>query len=255
MSSPSYAPSPVAGRLAGTALCTWDASFQGAHVLVPDACVELMWLEGRGVVVCGPETSAWSFEYAQPRHASGVRIRPGLAGPLWRTPLDGMHDRVVDYADLVGSRRARLLSDEIEARPAGARSARLLAEVDRLHGGPDPAAALPAYVASAMMRRSAPSVIEVARELDVSDRHLRRQCDRWFGYRPTTLRSILRLQRFLRLAALDGAMSLATLAAMAGYADQAHLTRESRRRSGQTPTALLASAAPRWHGPTSPVDL
>jgi AraC-like DNA-binding protein len=33
---------------------------------------------------------------------------------------------------------------------------------------------------------------------------------------------------------------LAQLAADAGYADQAHLTRESRRLSGRSPTTLLA---------------
>jgi hypothetical protein len=54
---------------------------------------------------------------------------------------------------------------------------------------------------------------------------------------------VLRFQRFLALAARDAAPDLAWLAFEAGYADQAHLTRESTRLAGLPPAALLASGA------------
>lgn len=75
----------------------------------------------------------------------------------------------------------------------------------------------------------------LAGELATSERTLRRRFDTHFGYGPKTLDRILRYQRFLRLAeqAKDG--SGAELALEAGYADQPHLVRESRRLARHSP--------------------
>ena len=56
---------------------------------------------------------------------------------------------------------------------------------------------------------------------------------------------MLRLQRFLRVAeGPEGTgADLAVVAAMTGYADQAHLARDCRRLSGHTPTELLERRA------------
>ena len=64
-----------------------------------------------------------------------------------------------------------------------------------------------------------------------------------FGYGPKTLDRILRFHRFRRLRQASGNASTAVLAVEAGYADQAHLIRESRRLSGITPSALAATGA------------
>jgi methylphosphotriester-DNA--protein-cysteine methyltransferase len=54
------------------------------------------------------------------------------------------------------------------------------------------------------------------------------------------LARVLRFRRFVsRIDA--GATDLAGLAAETGYADQAHLTRESRQLAGLTPAALARS--------------
>ncbi len=87
----------------------------------------------------------------------------------------------------------------------------------------------------------------LADELALSERTLRRRFGEAFGYGPKTLDRILRFQRFLTLLRGTGHRSLAELAAAAGYADQAHLTRESRRLAGGTPgeiAALLADKPP-----------
>jgi AraC-like DNA-binding protein len=89
--------------------------------------------------------------------------------------------------------------------------------------------------------------------LGLSERQLRRRFVDAVGYGPKTLARILRFQRFLALA--GSGEDLARLALAAGYADQAHLTRETRRLAGRTPLELanarvspagerLASAAP-----------
>jgi len=68
----------------------------------------------------------------------------------------------------------------------------------------------------------------LAAEVGLSERQLRRRCGTAFGYPPSVLRRLLRLQRFLRsaIAITPERPSLAVLAAAAGYADQAHLARE-----------------------------
>jgi AraC-like DNA-binding protein len=53
------------------------------------------------------------------------------------------------------------------------------------------------------------------------------------------LHRVLRFRRFLaRVDASRGAADLADVAALAGYADQAHLTRESTSLAGLPPAAL-----------------
>jgi len=70
-------------------------------------------------------------------------------------------------------------------------------------------------------------------------RQLRRRFHDAVGYGPKTLQRVLRFQRFVRaLDACGGACDLAASAAEAGYADQAHLTRECVALSGMTPAAL-----------------
>jgi AraC-like DNA-binding protein len=76
-------------------------------------------------------------------------------------------------------------------------------------------------------------------EFGWSERTLRRRCLDAFGYGPKTLERILRFQYFLRLLARDRT-PLSVLAIEAGYADQAHLAREVRRLSGQSPGKLMS---------------
>jgi AraC-like DNA-binding protein len=87
-----------------------------------------------------------------------------------------------------------------------------------------------------------PLLAWLSRELAMSERTLRRQCEDAFGYGPKTLDRILRFQRFLKLVRGSDA-SAASLALEAGYADQAHLVRESRRLAGATPGEIAAILA------------
>ncbi|WP_342371722.1 helix-turn-helix domain-containing protein [Propioniciclava soli] len=81
-------------------------------------------------------------------------------------------------------------------------------------------------------------VEEVARELGVSRRHLRNLFMAEFGLSPKEVAQVARFDRARTLA--TNGVPLAETAAAAGYADQAHLTREWRRFAGLTPTATLA---------------
>lgn len=63
------------------------------------------------------------------------------------------------------------------------------------------------------------------------------------GYGPKMFQSVLRFQRLLNFAGRPHThLPFADLAAVAGYADQAHMTREVGRFANWTPTILLPSA-------------
>jgi AraC-like DNA-binding protein len=85
-------------------------------------------------------------------------------------------------------------------------------------------------------------IARVAAELGLAERSLRRHCEALLGLGPKTLDRILRFQRVLRRLR-SGRTSLAALAAECGYADQAHLSRETRRLSGLTPADLVRQLA------------
>jgi AraC-like DNA-binding protein len=85
-------------------------------------------------------------------------------------------------------------------------------------------------------------VRQLSRMMGLSRRQLQRRFSTAVGYGPKTFQRILRLQHVLALARktqiCDGKLSL--LALETGYADQAHMTREIQRLTGQRPTALLS---------------
>ena len=96
-----------------------------------------------------------------------------------------------------------------------------------------------------MIDRSA-TVRDVARDFGWSERRLHREITATCGYGPKTLQRIVRLQRALRASRAGVATrppslapTLSRLAFDAGYADQAHMTREFRDLTGFTPRQLL----------------
>ncbi|RSD14922.1 helix-turn-helix domain-containing protein [Amycolatopsis eburnea] len=74
-----------------------------------------------------------------------------------------------------------------------------------------------------------------------SERRLRRRFVQAVGYGPATYLRVSRFQRAVALA--PHAPNLASLAASAGYADQAHLSRDCRALTGLTPRAYFRPAS------------
>jgi AraC-like DNA-binding protein len=85
-------------------------------------------------------------------------------------------------------------------------------------------------------------VEEVARRVGWSRRHLATRFTAEYGVGP---KQAARLIRFTHARSLAGSgLALADTAHLAGYADQAHLSREWRALGGQTPTQTLAEPFP-----------
>jgi transcriptional regulator GlxA family with amidase domain len=82
----------------------------------------------------------------------------------------------------------------------------------------------------------------VARAVGLGERQLRRAFTSGVGYGPRTFARVMRFRRALAL--LERGDAPARAAADAGYADQAHMTRELGALAGRTPGALRDGGRP-----------
>ncbi|MGW0818430.1 helix-turn-helix domain-containing protein [Streptomyces viridiviolaceus] len=220
-----------ASRLAGAVVWTNTPSGSGAGRVLPDGCMDLLWKEGR-LLVAGPDTRAYVTEDAPARWA-GIRFPPGTAPALLGVPARELRDRRVDLADLWPAAEVRRVTARVNAAAdpvSGLEEVALSRAADT--EPPDPL--LRRIVAALDAGRP---VAATADELGVTARQLHRRSLAAFGYGPKTLARVLRLQRALTLA--RGGLPLAETAARAGFADQAHLTREVGELAGATPGELL----------------
>jgi transcriptional regulator GlxA family with amidase domain len=79
-----------------------------------------------------------------------------------------------------------------------------------------------------LSQRSHGRIEQLSDWIGFSNRQLRRRFSAAVGYGPKMFQSVLRFQRLLHLAGNKNApRNLARLSADAGYADQAHMTREA----------------------------
>ena len=222
--------------------CLWaqvtPESGSRVGLVLPDGCADLVWEQGRGAFVAGPDTGPVATTMAAGTVVLGVRFRPSAGGPALGIPLSELRDQRADLADLRPA-EARRLDAALDPEDAAARvldvTAALVAD-----GAPDPAV----HWAARLLRDPATRAEDVAAEVGLSLRQLRRRCQAVVGYGPKTLQRVLRFRGFVsRVDARPAVLDLAVLAAEAGYADQAHLTRECGRLSGLTPAALARHRA------------
>ena len=230
---------PIA-RLLPHFQCVWMSSVSPDHsgpvAVVPDGCVDLLWREDRFTVV-GPDITAATPELGPGSIVLGVRFAPGAAAKWLGRSLTEIIGREVPMAEFWGS-----AADGIADRIAAASTARdkirvlqelLAAEAPKVGAPPQEAAMIFGFLRADGSAEGS-KILALRERLGVSERTLRRQCDELFGYGPKTLDRILRFQRFQALARTEADEGLALLAFRAGYADQAHLTREVRSLCGMT---------------------
>jgi AraC-like DNA-binding protein len=244
---PGYVEWPAPAALRDTVACLW-AQVAGDEdrtgLVLPDGCTDLIWTQGQGVSVAGPDTGPVPTTMPAGAVILGARFRPSAGGPVLGIPLSELRDQRVDLADLRLPDARRLSADLAPVVAA----ARILDVTGALVAGAQPD---PAMTRAALLLRDPQARAEdIADDVGLSPRQLRRRCHAAVGYGPKTLQRVLRFRRFVsRIDALphdpqrpDG-LDLAGLALQAGYADQAHLTRECGRLAGLTPAALARQRA------------
>ncbi len=197
--------------------------------VLPDGCIDLIWLGGR-LVVAGPDTGAYLSSLPPGVEVTGLRFAPGIGPTVLGVAADVLRDQRIDLDAIWSGRDVRRLADETaESAQRGvaleAAAARRLAIV----GGPPQE-----LLRVAARLRGGDRVDVAASAAGLSPRHLRRLAPAAFGYGAKMLARVLRLRRALALAGEAGANRTAEVAARAGYADQAHLARDVRALAGTT---------------------
>jgi methylphosphotriester-DNA--protein-cysteine methyltransferase len=233
--SPHYRECAPPADIADLVACLWEHEAREDHVqpVIPDGCLDLIWLADRELVIAGADTGPRSAFLPAGTLSSGVRLRPGAAGAVLGLPASELRDRQAAAAEVWGERAERLEETLAEASPP--RRLELLARAVACAGVErDP------LVAAASLRLAAPRarVTRVADALGISERQLHRRTLTAVGYGPKMLARVARLRALVGLA--DD--SLASRALDAGYSSQAHMNEEVRRLTGRTPVRFLEDA-------------
>ncbi len=179
-----------------------------AEVILPDGCRDVIVIFEEGVARCflsELQDGPRLAEIEAGQRMEGFRMRPGALVDMERIER-GLQDGLEDVAGLVAENSA------------------VCVDVEDALG---------------LLAFAAPSVACVAAELGVSVRTLQRVFARR-GLPPPEF--WLLLARARRAAGLIGGAPLADVAYGAGYADQAHMTREFRRWFGAAPARFARDA-------------
>jgi len=238
-------PSPLKEHV----LCIWTqtiATSRGSysHLVLPDACVDIVFINNDAPVIVGPWTEAFVANLAAGSSIVGVRFHPGRAPSLLGVPAHTLLNQSVPLDAIVRSPLRDRLS-RIADKPDLA-TKRSALEAGLFNGLPN-RSPIDQSVSAAMRwlaRDPDAHVQQLSDWIGLSSRQLQRRFSSAVGYGPKTFHSILRFQRVLYLANGEHKeKTLVDLALQAGYSDQAHMTREVHRFSGIQPKRVLRSSS------------
>ncbi|SEE71579.1 AraC-type DNA-binding protein [Streptomyces sp. 3213] len=228
---------------------SFDEPPEGTFVHLPDAVIKVVLRvtgEGRrDVLAVGPRVRAAYHEGKAHIECLELRLAPGTARPLLGVAAAGLTGRVVPLDDLPGG-AARRFAHEVrwlDPREALPRVAEVLPELLANPADPARTALLRAAVEalSVRMDRGPAHVMDVARELAVSERQLRNLFTDGVGVSP---KHYARIDRVRALAARAGSAGWSELAAAVGYFDQSHMTTDFRSLMGVPPRSFLTGRLP-----------
>lgn len=197
--------------------------------ILPDGCLDVIW-DGVALTIAGPDPVARWHEESPGQQYAALRLAGGTGPALIGIPAHELVERSVRLDDLWPAAVARRLTEAVAERPVEALTTWVETAAAR---GVDPFGARVLSLA----RRRIP-VSRMAEDLGYSTRQLQRRSLAAFGYGPGRLLRIVRLQQALVLA--GAGLRLAEVAADAGYADQAHFSRDVRELTGESPRTFAA---------------
>ncbi len=258
MTEQSYVERPAVPALAGFVSSVWVQQIAAdapayRHREIPHGGVDLVCRLGAPPELVGTHTRGRLLSLPPGSTIVGIRFRPGAVAPALGVPASELTDLVIGADELWGRRAL-----DVGERAAAGSPAQAGLLLQRLVGerlaGTRPGAALVDPAVAVAVRRLMPGgmadVSSLSAELGLSESTLRRRCQDRIGLGPKSLQRILRFQGFLarvQYAVAHGqpatGAGLASLALAAGYADQAHLSRECSRLTGTTPRAFLHEIA------------
>ncbi len=238
--------------------CVWrlsDPAPDGsAQVIWPDGCCELVvhllqpmrqwtardgWTRQAPALYCGQLTAAIRLAADAPLLCWGIRLQPAASALLAGDQLLGMRDQVSDLRRMDSAfGEALVLQTVIMEGDGSPESLWEFLTQHLLSQSMD--TRIEAAIGAIQAADGDVRIEEVAAATQMSLRGFQQRFLADVGLRPKEFARVVRLQASLRL--LDsGQDSLAEVAADAGFADQAHATRELRRLTGHTPARLLSA--------------
>ena len=244
----SYREHSPAPPLAAFVRCYWTVRGRPSgdnlpvNRVMPDGCMDVIFdlTERRGAesaYIVGAMLEAQVFRHADEMAMIGVRFAPGAAPLFLRTPAGELTAtsapaRAVwnDADDLL----ARLQETESVQESCALLDDYLLRRID-----PDRAGAELAVRGMNAIERSRGliSVKALREQLNSGERTLQRRFEAWVGLTPKQAMRIARFRHVLSLLAARPRQALARIAALCGYTDQAHLTKEFGSLARTTPAA------------------
>jgi AraC-like DNA-binding protein len=176
---------------------------------------------------------------------TGVQIKFSLLGArlFLGRPLGELGDALIDPLEAVGRSAAELRDRLAETRTQEERVELLTQAVERRLDQPNRPAEELAFAFTRLSRADI-RIADLACEVGMS-RERFSKAFRWeFGLTPKTFARVRRFTPALRRREREPSLSGAGLAAVSGYVDQAHMTRNFHEFSGSTPAALWRRGLP-----------
>jgi AraC-like DNA-binding protein len=241
-----YAPAPAVAELL---VCPWTLEAERDEPphrqrVLPDGCTDIIWFGDASPVAVGPMTRPVMAAIEPGTTLVGLRFRPEVASRVLGLPAHELTDQDLPLSELWRKAIVDDTSDRLrnEHRPEGRVAIAQSLVVSRLEAIRSRDSLVDHAVSLLTSRRSG-RIEEVARRLGISERQLHRRFVASVGYSPKTFQRIVRFQKLLALADGDTRAQLGDVSLAAGYADQAHMTREVVEFAGVTPGALLGKVA------------
>jgi AraC-like DNA-binding protein len=168
-----------------------------------------------------------------------ARLQLGTASAVLGAPPSAFNGHVVPLEDVWGAAEAQRLYDDLATVTKATDAAMILERAIAARLSPDdlqPGRSL--LVCDAARKLLDANVSEVASDLGISDRHLRRVFLETVGMSPKTFARLMRFSRATDMARESSGASWASIAVAAGYYDQSHLIEDFHAFAGATPEAF-----------------
>jgi AraC-like DNA-binding protein len=230
--------------------CLWIRVVRGAAALapapiIPDGCADIMVYDDEPPFVVGPDTVTRWTSLREGLVITGLRLRPGAVRAVLKCPCNLLVNESAGLVDLVrGAKhlhRDLTATDNIRIRHA------LLEDWVRnalSENRSDDRAILTAC--RILTANTQKDIDALAFDLGWSARTLHRRFVAACGYGPKHFQRIMRLLTALRFMHGLSERTLVEAALEAGFADQAHMTRDFRAITGFTPSSYLALTTPEF---------
>jgi AraC-like DNA-binding protein len=233
-------------------MCFWRQSIGAGgdytHSVLPDGCVDIVWIGSSPPIVAGPATRRVLVHLPERTLIVGARFQPGWAACSLGIPAERLLNLDVPLAEIwkapVCARAERVSQGETASSKILGMTQFLLATLASAPV-PDPATL---FAVKTLASATHSSLGTLTQDIGLSTRQLLRRFRMTVGYGPKMFHQIMRFQRLLWLTSTNKSIrELAEVACDVGYADQAHMCRDVLAFTAMTPQCLLTKVTSTVH--------